>query len=99
MPSLSRSSLRAAFRQTDDGQGFIGRGGTKDTFTKHEDRGRLKQHGDDVAIANAEDLRDHRGCHAVCGGRASLANFGNLVNGQVTREQAVGQLLDDLLIG
>lgn len=77
------------YRQTERGQAFIGRGGSKDTFMKQNDRERLMERGYYLGIANAVDLRQHRDSQAVHADRASLANFGNLVGGRVTREEAV----------
>jgi hypothetical protein len=86
------------FHQTDRGENFIGRGGTKEKFITNQDRGRLFERGYYLCIANASDLRQHRDSLGVHGNGVSLANFANLVTGQVTREEAVNGLMDDLLI-
>lgn len=99
----ARSKIKGAkawdeFRQTDAGENFIGGGGTKENYIKAKDRCRLFERGYYLGVANAADLRDHRDSQGVHGDRASLANFANLVTGQVTRQEAVNGLMEDLLI-
>jgi hypothetical protein len=85
------------FKQTERGQALLQRGGNFSQFAKSKDRQRLLERGYYLGIASDRLMRN-RDTHAVHADTIPLNSFAGLLTGRMSREEAVGNLMEDLLI-
>jgi hypothetical protein len=85
------------FKETERGQALLQRGGNFSQFAKSKDRQRLFERGYYLGIAS-DSLMRNQDTHTVQANNIPLNTFAGLLTGKMSREEAVGNLMEDLLI-